>query len=359
MLVSLIAALQQPKFVDLADQKQFQVLVDREPGQYLGHPTTALLPDGKTILCVYPKGHGKGGILMKRSLDGGKTWSERLPTPKNWETSLETPTIHLVRDPGTGNHRLLLWSGLYPARIASSDDLGNTWTELAPVGKWGGIVVMGHLEQRSDGRIFAYFHDDGRFFTQGGKAQGTFTLYRTESNDGGRTWRQPTTMWSGSDVHLCEPGVIPAPSGPGRVMLLRENRRIKNSHMMVSQSEGSAWSKPTEVGNWLTGDRHTGKYAPDGRLVISFRDMDKQSPTWGDWVAWVGTYEDLLLNRPGQYRIRLMDNTKDSDCAYPGVEVLSDGTFVLTTYGHWTKGEPPYIMSVRFRLSEIDALATR
>jgi len=52
-----------------------------------------------------------------------------------------------------------------------------------------------------------------------------------------------------------------------------------------------------------------------------------------------------------------MDNTKDADCAYPGVEVLPDGTFVLTTYGHWTSGEPPYIVSVRLKLDDLDRLA--
>ena len=40
----------------------------------------------------------------------------------------------------------------------------------------------------------------------------------------------------------------------------------------------------------------------------------------------------------------------------PGVEVLPDGTFVTTTYGHWTAGEAPYIVSVRFKLAELDAL---
>ena len=54
-----------------------------------------------------------------------------------------------------------------------------------------------------------------------------------------------------------------------------------------------------------------------------------------------------------------MDNHTGFDCAYPGVEVLPDGTFVTTTYGHWTEGAKPYIVSVRFKLSEIDALAKR
>jgi hypothetical protein len=54
-----------------------------------------------------------------------------------------------------------------------------------------------------------------------------------------------------------------------------------------------------------------------------------------------------------------MKNHKATDCAYPGVEVLPDGTFITTTYGHWTDGESPYIVSVRFRLDELDRLAGR
>ena len=85
--------------VDLAGETQRQFLVDREPGQYLGHPTTVLLDDNKTILCVYPKGHGKGPVVYKRSTDGGKTWSQRLPTPPNWTTSGECPTLFRLMDP--------------------------------------------------------------------------------------------------------------------------------------------------------------------------------------------------------------------------------------------------------------------
>lgn len=56
-------------------------IVDREKGQYLGHPTTVLLSDQTTLLTVDPKGHGRGAIVYKRSYDAGLTWGERLPTP--------------------------------------------------------------------------------------------------------------------------------------------------------------------------------------------------------------------------------------------------------------------------------------
>ena len=127
--------------------------------------------------------------------------------------------------------------------------------------------------------------------------------------------------------------------------------------MIFSNDEGVTWTTPREVPGSLTGDRHTARYAPDGRLFISFRDRTLESATHGDWVGWVGTYEDIVKGREGQYRVRLMDNTRGADCAYPGVERLPDGTFVTTTYGHWVKGESPFIVSVRFKLEELDEKA--
>ena len=165
-LPSLILA-SEPVTLDLNDRTTHQVIVDREQNQYLGHPTTTLLEDGKTILCVYPKGHGKGQIVYKRSTDGGLSWSKRLSTPKSWATSKEVPTIHRVIAPN-GKKRLIVWSGLYPARLSVSEDDGNSWSEFKPAGEWGGIVVMGFVEalETGPGHYLAMFHDDGRFFNK-------------------------------------------------------------------------------------------------------------------------------------------------------------------------------------------------
>ena len=154
-----------------------------------------------------------------------------------------------------------------------------------------------------------------------------------------------------------EPGAIRSPNGKQIALLLRENSRKYNSFVIFSNDEGRSWTKPIELTGALIGDRHTGRYAPDGRLFITFRDTTHESPTKGDWIGWVGTYKDIVNGRQGQYRVRLMDNHKAADCAYPGLELLPDGTFVTTTYGHWIKGESPFIMSVRFKLEEIDAKA--
>ena len=348
--------------IDLSKQAHRQIVVDREKGQYLGHPTTVLLEDKKTMLIVYPKGHGRGGIVYKRSNDGGLTWSSRIRTPKSWSTSKEVPTLHRVID-ASGQKRLIMWSGLYPARLAISENDGDSWSELKPAGDWGGIVVMGCLEplKTGKGNYMAMFHDDGRFFKGAMKRESNpvFTLFKTFSKDGGLTWSYPEALLARSDVHLCEPGIIRSPDGKQLCVLLRENARRRNSFVIFSNDEGENWTNPRELPASLTGDRHTGRYSKDGRLFISFRDRTHDTRTFGDWVAWVGTYSDIVNGREGQYRVRLMDNHKSADCAYPPVEILPDDTIVTTTYGHWTKGESPYIVSVRLKLSELDAMAER
>jgi len=351
-------------FIDLNDHAWRQVVVDREADQYLGHPTTVLLEDGKTILCVYPKGHGRGAIVYKRSKDGGLTWSDRLPTPASWATSKEVPTLHRVID-AAGNKRIIMFSGLYPCRMAVSQDDGGTWSELETVGDWGGIVVMGSVVDLTTGpgHYMAMFHDDGRFFVENGtkKDPVEFTLFSTLSKDGGQTWSDPAVVDQSTSHHICEPGIIRSPDGKQLAVLLRENTRQHHSQIIFSDDEGQTWTKHRAMPASLNGDRHTGKYLPDGRLFVSFRSLQprKAASTQheGDWVAWVGTWEDLVNGKEGQYVVRLKDNKKGADCAYPGVEVLPDGTIVTTTYGHWSQGQAPYIMSVRLRLSELDALA--
>ncbi|NLJ43055.1 MAG: exo-alpha-sialidase [Bacteroidales bacterium] len=379
--------------IDLNGETFRQVVVDREKGQYLGHPTTVLLEDGKTILAVYPKGHGKGAIVYKRSTDGGLTWSNRLPTPESWKTSLEVPTIFRTIDP-QGEKHLILFSGLYPARLAHSEDDGITWSELEPAGDWGGVVVMASLTplKTGKGHYMALFHDDMRFMTSNGQEKYTedrkvndqvlFTLYKTFSYDGGLTWTLPEAILSRRDMNLCEPGLVRSPDGKTLAVLLRENARRTNSQIIFSKDEGETWSDPLPLPNELNGDRHVIKYTPDGRLLIVFRDISpvsyrkdlekiareknevnmssvasetgQGSPTEGDWVGWVGTWKDLLKGKPGQYRIRFRDNIHSWDCCYPGVELLPDGTFVVTTYGHWEKDDEPYIISIRFRMDELD-----
>lgn len=207
------------------------------------------------------------------------------------------------------------------------------------------------------GHYLGWFHDDDRFLRKDSKqAQPVvFHLYQVESRDGGLTWGEPRQLAESSTLLLCEPGVIRSPDGRQLALLLREESLEQPSQIIFSNDEGRTWTAPRAMAPTLTGHRHVIKYTPDGRLFISFRDGNRASATNGDWVGWVGTYDDLAQNRPGQYRVRLMHNTFKWDCGYAGVEVQPDGTVVTTSYGHWTQGEKPYIVAVRFTLAELDA----
>ncbi len=350
--------------IDWANDSHRQVVVDREQGQYLGHPTTVLLEDGRTMIAVYPKVHGRGAIVMKRSTDGGLTWSNRLPVPDNWATSLEVPTIYRTIDPHNVK-RLITFSGLSPVRMAVSEDDGETWTPLEPIGEYGGVVAMADMVRPKDGRYMAVFHDDGRFMDHDGRGEtsGQSTVYKILSSDGGLTWSEPQFVTKHTEAYLCEPGIVRSPDGNQLAVLLRENKRRFNSMIIFSNDDGESWTDPVELPTALTGDRHQACYGPDGRLFISFRDTAHITSTYGDWVGWVGTYDDLVQGNEGQYRLRLMINHANEnghlcDCAYPAIELLPDGTFVTTTYGHWIEGDKPFVMSVRFSLGEVDSLAT-
>ena len=69
--------------VDLSDDTSRQVVVAAgTESVYNGHPTTALLEDGKTIFCVWPTGHGGYAGNAAVSTDAGLTWTrvdDRLP----------------------------------------------------------------------------------------------------------------------------------------------------------------------------------------------------------------------------------------------------------------------------------------
>lgn len=402
--------------VDISNDIHRQFIVDRESGVYLGHPTTALLDDGKTILCVYPKSHAVGQIVLKKSNDGGKTWSKRLPVPSSFSTSMECPTIYKTYDE-EGKRRLLLFSGLYPIRLSVSEDDGESFSELTPIGNFGGIVAISTMICTGPGKYTAFFHDDGDYFSGTGAAhkmelyktgEGSecrtklthsyskdngltwseplfnekqtkitpqddwikihelitdmkepkqFTIYAIDTADGGITWSSPRIVIQVKEMQLCEPCAIFSPDQKRLALLFRENSRKFNSMISFSEDNGNTWSIPRQLPNELTGDRHYAHYLPDGRLFISFRDMAKGSPTYGSWVGWIGTFQDIEEGHKGQYRILIMKNYDGEDCAYPAIVILPDETIVTTTYGHFSPGESPYVVTVRFHINELDSLA--
>lgn len=322
------------EYIDLSLESDLQYTVDKEPNVYLGHPTTTINNLGE-LLCVYPKGHGRGEIVYKKSFDYGITWSDRLETPESWRTSQETPIIYNLGD------KIILLSGRYPSQLSYSLDNGINWTPFKKF-NWGGLVVFSSLIEINN-KYIAFFHDNGKFF-QGTGIRGDFTLYQVTSSDG-INWTYPHKIYvSKKGEKFCEPFAVFSTDKKEVTLLLRNNFK-EYSYAMTSRDNCKSWGNPFKLNIHLSGDRHVSKYLPDGRLFISFRGKCKQF--YHDWCAWVGTYEDIKQCRDGQYLIRIMKNMKSGgDCAYPGVELV-DNTIITTTYGNWDESDLPFIKCVR------------
>ncbi len=343
--------------VDLSgDTNRHAIVAAGTDTVYQGHPTTVLLPDGQTIFAVWTYGHGGVCGPMKKSADGGKTWGELLPVPDSWRAAHNCPAIYRLIDP-QGQARLFVFAMRAGEMVSSySEDDGGTWTEMQRIAglnmersvmPWCTIVPI------DDGKRLLAATNARR---AGDPDRWSNNVVQSVSSDGGLTWGPVRVICDIPGYKPCEPYCTGSPDGKQLLCLMRENVRTVNSRFIVSDDEGETWSKPKYLPGTLTGDRHQARYAPDGRLVVVFRDMAASSPTKGHFVGWVGDYDDILHQREGQYRLKLLHNYAGTDCGYPGLELLSDGTFVATTYlKYWPDKRKHSVVSTRFQLAELEA----
>lgn len=347
--------------VDLSGQTERHVMIaEGTPETYQGHPTTLLMPDKKTIFAVWCINHGGAAGPMAKSSDGGLTWTRLDKTlPPAYATHQNCPSIYRMVDSG-GKARLWVWSAALGKRsgpgmpsIMSEDD-GTTWKEMPPLG-FPCVMTFSSVVRLQDGRYLGLYHKG-----PDGADKAPLEVLQTITADGGFTWSEPKVVASVEGRNPCEPFVFRAPDGQELCCLMRENTHKGRSLMMFSGDEGESWSTPLETPWGLSGDRHIGVHLEDGRWIFAFRDMAPESPTRGHFVAWVGTYDDLKKGKPGDYRIKLFHSHAErvSDCGYPGVELLPDGTIVATTYVKYAPGpEKHSVVSTRFKISETDAMA--
>jgi len=369
------------KHIDLSDDTQRQIIIARgttEASAYHAHPTTAMLADNKTMFCVWNIGHGGHAGPMARSEDGGLTWKrvdELMPT--NY-VNFKGGIIFRITD-SHGKDRLWVFSGKtavgkdevindfpgrlqgYVPRIVSEDD-GKTWRELPPLGAgrlakdepFRCVFAFSTIVPLKDGSHLGMFHR-----AVGTGKDVTLQVVQSITRDGGFTWSEPALACDGTQLDgkdPCEPYVFRSPDGGELCCLMRENKRSGTSLVMFSRDEGKTWSQAVDAPWGLTGDRHHGIRLSDGRFVIVFRHAAPNAKDKG-LIAWVGTYDDIKQGKPGQYRVSLIKTLKDG--LYPGLHLLPDGTIVATTYASLTAKENPSIVSVRFKMSEVDALAAK
>lgn len=339
--------------VDIStDTSRHVVIAQGTPEIYQGHPTTLLMPDGKTMFAVWTIGHGGHSGPMARSDNAGVTWT-RIDgqLPEGFLKHANCPSIYRLVD-RTGKERLWVFSARPLLSRLMSEDSGKIWKEMPSLG-FPCVMAFSSIVTLKDGTHLGLYHRGPE-----GKDKAPLEVVQSITADGGLTWSEPRVVAAVEGKNPCEPFVFRSPDGIELCCLMRENTHKGTSLMMFSRDEGATWSKPVDTPWGLTGDRHMGAFTKDGRMVVAFRDTAIGSPTRGHFVAWVGHYEDITSGRDGQYRIKLLHSYAGSDCGYPGLELLQDGTLVATTYIKYRAGaEKQSVVSTRFKLSETDVLA--
>jgi len=168
------------------------------------------------------------GEWVIRSTDGGKSWSNRIPTIVN------SPHGPIQLKDG----RLLyagkqLWTGERKVGIAESKDDGQTWQWLAEIPTRKGDDATKsyhelHAVEAADGTLIAQIrnHND----TNKG-----WTL-QTESKDGGKTWTEPHPICFGLPSHLLK-------LRDGRLVMTYGHRRPPfGNQARISSDNGQTWS---------------------------------------------------------------------------------------------------------------------
>ncbi|MBN2311354.1 MAG: exo-alpha-sialidase, partial [Candidatus Hydrogenedentes bacterium] len=194
--------------VDISGDTARQVVIAQGTEEvYQGHPTTVLMPDGKTIFAVWCIEHGGFAGPMARSDDGGLTWTrldDRMP--EGFTTHKNCPSIYRMVDP-EGAARLWVFSAWRkdpdgpPAmpRIVSEDD-GETWREAAPLGEgYENVMTFSSVARLKNGSYIGLYH------RRSGPGGDLLEVLQTVSPDGGVTWAAPEVIATYPGKMPCEP----------------------------------------------------------------------------------------------------------------------------------------------------------
>ncbi len=230
---------------------QHQIVCSGEAaGGYAAFPDLCRLPDGE-LFCVFYSGYGhvstpnarrpKGGRIMAvRSADDGQSWSAPtvvIDTPQDDRD----PSVSCLKD-GT---LLLDWFTLEQGRVAvllaRSTDQGKTWSEPVHVDPDTHVsfACSAPIRELPDGSlILGLYHEDGPKDPAFGAT--------VKSSDGGKTWRDLALIGKNAHVFLdAETDVVPLKSGK---LLAALRSSTTDMHYALSADEGKTWGPVRSFG---------------------------------------------------------------------------------------------------------------
>lgn len=345
---------------DIADDTSKHVIIAAGTEEtYQGHPTTVVADDG-TMFCVWTINHGGKCGPMARSTDGGRTWTRCDEImPPEYRTHGNCPTLQRIPRKDGGTNLAVFSHCQGKCGIVISEDNGRTWKAAEPAALSAGMPPTG-LVPLKDGSVALFGQIRNNPDVHSDRPSDDQSIWMSVSKDAGWTWGPMRIVATVPEKNLCEPFALRSPDGNEIALLMRENRHRGCSMMCFSRDEGKTWTKPVDTCWGLSGDRHEGAYLPDGRLLIAYRDRAIGASTYGQYMGWVGTYDDLRNARPGDFRVHLLHHRGVGgfgacDTGYSGVEVLKDGTVLCTTYmRYWDDARKHSVVSTRFTMSDLE-----
>ncbi|QJB56918.1 sialidase family protein [Pseudodesulfovibrio sp. zrk46] len=265
-----------PSISNVADR---HIVIDKRDDQYICFPDVVRADDGRLVVAyneadkhVTP---GRRTLLVRQSFDNGRTWDDIVRLGDDWS--------HCPRLIKLTNGDLLL-SDSY-RRFHISRDSGDTWE----------VMQANGLEHDMIDRVTDLGEDV--FLTTGHLHRGTAEqpairqapteqmAYR--SDNGGKDWLALGAIGRERNLVLCEASMTRL--ADGRIAaLMRENSFVyEPMYLCLSEDEGDTWSDP--IPTPLIGHRPTMGLVPDGRLLVTYRNVGPDMGT----SAWLGTLDKL------------------------------------------------------------------
>jgi len=268
-------------------------------GRAISTGASVASPADGTLLATYRVGSTKdsadGTVELRRSVDGGRTWSDP-------ETPFET-TFDGVRGSVRlayitwleGDHLLAagLWidrtaypgqplfndetEGCLPMKVLLSDsnDLGRTWSpwrELPVPEDAGPPSLTNPVLRLASGRLAISIETNKTYEDPGPWYQRVVYCY---SDDQGRTWSAPVTTCQDPAARIFHWDQRAAVCPDGRIVTYswtydRESCRYLNIQRRFSPDEGATWSEPEDLG--FADQASHPAILEDGRTVLAWVD---------------------------------------------------------------------------------------
>jgi hypothetical protein len=312
--------------------KDAQVIVAHAvPGKQAHFPDVVRLADGR-LLVAYREGTGhvshEGRICTVESTDDGRTWSApRVAVDGAYDD--RDPKLGVTADGGVLlSYFVIDWNSgprhvVLGTYVRRSDDGGRTWSEPAPVG-----TAMSGASGRTEGGYalgWAGCHGGAVHLPDGDvllPLYGTVPTGRWQratvarSGDGGRTWpgAGEAVIAAADGVHFQEPTLTVL--GTGEVVALIRTT-MEQAYLARSGDSGRTWSAPEPTD--MPASSHHALALSTGEVLVTYGDL---LPRFSPRRETVGR----LVRRPagrwdGYADVQLYDSGHDDQANPSSVEI--------------------------------------